>query len=272
MGALSAKIAFTTGCGSGIGRATAIKIGAAGAKVLVTDINEQSAVAVAKEITDAGGDAIAFRVDVREESHFAAATAFAAKRFGGVDLAFNNAANTGYEFTAQDAGVLSMDLDCWDQTFAASLRGVMLACKHVIPEMLKRGGGAIVNTSSQASITGHDALTAYSSAKAGINQLTRQVATQFGYRNIRCNAVAPGLILTPATRANFPKQALQELTEDMLIPDFGTPEDIADIVLFLLSGNSRLITGQVIGADGGAFYHAPRHGKGRAFTNTGGDR
>ncbi|API59898.1 hypothetical protein BSL82_11735 [Tardibacter chloracetimidivorans] len=259
---LSGKVALVTGAGSGIGRAIALRLGTAGCSVAVTDLNPDAAHAVALEITEIGGEAIGLKLDVRREEDFTAAVQAIVAKFGGIDLAVNNAANTATTFTARDRDIASMDLSFWDETMHASLRGAMLGCKHVIPEMIRRGGGAIVNTSSMAGLFGFDSMSAYGAAKAAIVQLSRQVATQAGRHEIRCNTIAPGLILTPAAEAAFSQQSLDEFSRDMLVPGFGRPEDVAEVVAFLLSDSSRLITGQVIALDGGASSHGPRQGRG----------
>jgi NAD(P)-dependent dehydrogenase (short-subunit alcohol dehydrogenase family) len=138
----------------------------------------------------------------------------------------------------------------------------MLTCKHAIPEMVKVGGGSIINMSSGASLSGDRVRTAYGVSKAGVNTLTMYVATGHGKQGIRVNTIVPGLIITDAVRAHIPEHALKSLGSATLTPYLGQPDDIADLVVFLSSDESRYITGQMIAIDGGMSVHAGHVGKG----------
>uniref|UniRef100_UPI00047637BD SDR family NAD(P)-dependent oxidoreductase n=1 Tax=Ideonella sp. B508-1 TaxID=137716 RepID=UPI00047637BD len=139
-----------------------------------------------------------------------------------------------------------------------NLRGTMVACPSAIPHLRRSGGGSIVNTSSDAALAGALSHTAYSASKAAINSLTQNVATQHGQDNIRCNAVSPGLIVTPATRGAYVDSSLgRVMLRHQLSPRFGAPEDIAAAVVFLASDEAGFITGQVLCVDGGALAHQP---------------
>lgn len=268
---LKGKVALVTGAGSGIGKAIAIKLAQEGVKVAVSSIRE-SGLQTAEEIKALGGDAMGLVIDVSKEEHYLAAIPKIVAKWGGIDLAVPCAATTRHEVIVKDRDVVTMDRELWDFTIATSITGAMLCCKHVIPEMLKRGAGDIVNISSQTAAVGHDVMTAYACAKAGINHLTKQVATQYGYRNIRCNALGVGFVVSEHISEHFPRAAMEEMRDDQLLPDFSTPEDVANVVAFLLDSDlSRIITAQVIATDRGAFSHAPRHGKGMPFTDTGSD-
>lgn len=176
----------------------------------------------------------------------------AVNSFGRLDLLHNNAAAISTAHMARDKLVTDMDVEIWDRTMAVNVRGVMLDCKHAIPEMIRQGGGAIVNTSSVASRFGAAQDVAYATSKAAIEALTRYVAAQYGKRRIRCNAVLPSVTLTPAVKANIPEKLMDMLRDfGNCLPYFAEPEDLARVITFLLSDDARHITGQSIAADGG---------------------
>jgi NAD(P)-dependent dehydrogenase (short-subunit alcohol dehydrogenase family) len=157
----------------------------------------------------------------------------------------------------RDRDVETMDLAVWDKTFAVNLRGTMLACKAALPHLAASGNGAIVNTVSNLALQGHVIQTAYSASKAALIQLTRSIAASHGRRGVRCNAVAPGMTMTPALRQAFPPH-IRKLVEDETLRDrLGEPEDIAEAVAFLASDAARNITGQVLVSDGGLSSHVP---------------
>ena len=210
-GKLTGKVAIVTGAASGIGRATALALAAEGAAVVLADLSGDGAERVAREITDAGGRALAQLTDVGDESSIAAMVEAAVKTFGGLDVLHNNAAATEPTLLSGDLELTSMDVAIWDRTLAINLRGPMLGCKHAIPRMLERGGGVIVNTSSAAALAGDLVRSAYGASKAGLDALTRYVATQYGKRGIRCNSIAPGVIATPALAANVPPEQIARL-------------------------------------------------------------
>jgi NAD(P)-dependent dehydrogenase (short-subunit alcohol dehydrogenase family) len=157
----------------------------------------------------------------------------------------------------RDGWIAELEAEIWDRTMAVNLRGPMLGCKYAIPAMLARGGGSIIQTSSASGLAGDLTRAAYSASKAGLDSLTRSVATQYGKQGIRCNSIAPGVIATPAVAANVPKEALDAYLGSTLTPRLGLPEDIAAAVVFLASDDSVFITGQVLSVDGGLLAHHP---------------
>jgi NAD(P)-dependent dehydrogenase (short-subunit alcohol dehydrogenase family) len=179
--------------------------------------------------------------------------------FGRLDMISNIAGAT--TFTHQDTLVTTIDADLWDRIIAINVRSAMLTCKHGIPLMLARGGGAICNTSSGLSFLGDDNSLAYGVGKAGVNTFTKYVATQFGKQGIRSNAVAPGLILTPAARAMMPQPFLDVIEMQTLVPRLGDPQDIANAHKFLLSDEAAFINGEVLSVDGGHRAHQPHTGQ-----------
>jgi NAD(P)-dependent dehydrogenase (short-subunit alcohol dehydrogenase family) len=252
------KVAIVTGGAGGIGRHVARTLADNGAHVAVADIDDTRAGEVADEINAAGGDAAAIRVDLTDETDVAAMIATTVDRFGGVDIIDNNAALTDANVLAQDTTVTDMTVDVWDQMMAVNLRSQMLTCKYAIPHMVQRGGGAIVNMSSGAATSGDLTRTAYSVSKAGIAAFTAYVATQYGRDGIRANTIVPGLILTEPVRAQIPPDMLAMYSRKVLTPFVGEPQDIADLVMFLVSDRARYITGQSIQIDGGMSVHGAR--------------
>ena len=255
MDRLRGKVAIVTGGGGGIGGATARALAREGAAVLVVDINEDAARATVDTIAGAGGRAAQFQADLSDEGQVRAAVGAATSQFGGLDVLHNNAALTDSDFLTEDKAVTELSVDVWERTMEVNLRSQMLMCKHGVPEMVKRGGGSIINMSSGASLKGDRTRTAYGVSKAGVNALTMYVATSHGKKGIRVNTILPGLIITDAVRAHLDEKILASLSKATLTPSVGQPEDIADVVVFLASDESRYITGQMIPVDGGMSAH-----------------
>ena len=258
-GSLAGRVAIVTGAASGIGRASAIALARAGACVVVADLDATGAGRVAAEIASGGGRARAQQADVSDAGAVAAMVAAAVEGFGGLDILHNNAAASDPAVIGSDGELADLDLAVWERTLAVNLRGPMLGCKYAIPRMLARGGGAIVNTSSASGLTGDLARVAYGVSKAGVDSLTRYVATQYGKRGIRCNSIAPGVIATPALEANIPPQMIAIYEQSHLTPRLGSPEDIANAVVFLVSDAAGFITGQTLCVDGGLLAHHPTY-------------
>jgi NAD(P)-dependent dehydrogenase (short-subunit alcohol dehydrogenase family) len=259
MGELDGKIALLTGAASGIGEASARALAAAGAKVVVAALHEGGAKVVADSIVESGGDAVALGFDTSDETQVTEAVAAATSAFGGIDILLNNAAITSVDFMMRDGMIHELDVDLWDQTMAVNLRGYMLCVKHVVPVMLERGGGVIVNTASGAGMQAETVRAAYGTSKAAVIGLTRNVATQYGKLGIRCVAVVPGLIMTKTVAANMPPPMIEMMRRHHLTPEIATPEDIANAVVFLASDRAAFITGSVIPVDGGFSVHSPSY-------------
>jgi NAD(P)-dependent dehydrogenase (short-subunit alcohol dehydrogenase family) len=254
MARLAGKACIVTGAGSGIGRAAAHALAREGAWVLVVDIDAASAQKVAGEI---GPSALPCTADVSDEPSVRRMVQAAVDGFGGVDVLHNNAADSSAATMGRDGDLLELDAAVWDRAFAVNARGVMLGCKHAIPSMLARGGGSIINTSSVASLRGDAHRAAYGASKGAVNALTLYVATMYGKRGIRCNAIAPGVIRTPALDQNVPREALAVFESNTLVPRLGLPEDVAQCVVWLASDASAFVTGQVLRVDGGTMSHHP---------------
>lgn len=247
---LTGKVAVVAGGATGIGAATATRLGAEGAQVIVGDIAIEAAGRTAADITAAGGHATAVGFDLADPDSVAALIAAATATYGGVDALFT----VGADMSAirGDSDVVDIDFTLWDRVMTVNLRGYVAAMKYAIPELLSRGGGAIVNMSSAAAFQGEPARPAYATAKAGIGALTRHVAARWGKEGIRCNAVAPGFTATDAIRSapQWPEleaSALQRIRGTRV----GETDDVASLVAFLLSAEGEWINGQVINIDGG---------------------
>jgi NAD(P)-dependent dehydrogenase (short-subunit alcohol dehydrogenase family) len=253
------KIAIITGAGANIGEACAKMLAAQGAKVVVADINVEGADRVAGEIVASGGTAFAHAVDLGDEASIAALVAAVMARFGRIDILHNNAANTAASQMTRDGALTAMDAEVWDAAFDINTRGTMLMTKHVAPHMMAGGGGSILNTSSGVSILGDVLNPAYSASKAAVNALTRNTATQFGRANIRCNAILPGLVLSPVARAQMTEAQLAMIQRHVLLPRDSVADDIAGAVLWLSSDLGSFVTGQIISVDGGICHHQPHY-------------
>jgi NAD(P)-dependent dehydrogenase (short-subunit alcohol dehydrogenase family) len=169
------------------------------------------------------------------------------KEYGALDILHNNA-----YWAPLNRPLADTTEEEWDRTIDVTLKGVFLGCKYAIPEMIARGGGVIINTASTSGLTGSPAFAAYMAAKGGVIQLTRSVALDYGPYGIRCNAIAPGIIETPATRDILAEpQRRQQLLGRCLVGRIGQPEDVARAALYLASDDSSFMTGHVLVLDGG---------------------
>lgn len=252
---LEGKVAIVTGGAAGIGAATVRIMAALGANVLIADVDEVRSKALVDELTATGAAVASCRTDVTVEDDIRMMIDAAVQEFGGLDILHNNA---GIPRTiAPDCEVVDMTLDWWYKTISAHLTSVMLGCKYAIPQMIARGGGAIVNTSSSSAHAATVDLPAYGVSKAGVHQLTREVAATYGRNNIRCNAVVPGAVLTERGRATLPPDIFRLFATETVLPRLTLPEDIANVVVFLASEASAMITGQAITVDGGMMIKLP---------------
>lgn len=257
---LHGKAAIITGGAGGIGFATAQLMTARGARVAIADIVRDRAEECAARLPGA----IALHLDLESEPSITAMVADAAKAFGRLDIINNTAALLGPDIAQADGDVEKMATDLWDRTYAVNVRGTMIACRAALPH-LRATRGNIVNTVSNLALQGHIIQAAYSSSKAALIQLTRAIAASHGKLGVRCNAVAPGMTMTPALREAFPPE-LRKVVEDETCRDqLGEPEDIAQAIAFLASDAARNITGHVLVSDGGGVSHVPGISGFRAF-------
>jgi NAD(P)-dependent dehydrogenase (short-subunit alcohol dehydrogenase family) len=250
MGQFDGKVILITGAGGGLGSAMARVMSARGGSIAVADIDLSRAEQTAQAVREAGGKAVAIRADLMDEAEVTAMVAGAVEAFGGLDILVNNAYNSSPKIAKGDSlGITNLTGEVWDATMAVNGRGAMFCCKHAIPEMLKRGGGSIVNIVSVAGLKGGHALAAYGSSKAALASLTRYIAVAYGKQNIRCNAVAPGTCVHERMKDLVDPSVLE--TTGVLGNRLGNPNDIAYAVAFLASDEAGYITGQVLAVDGG---------------------
>lgn len=242
------QVALVTGGGSGIGRASAVLFASRGASVVVADLDEGGGAATVEQIDAAGGTARFVRTDVADPAQVEAMVAFATEHFGRLDVALNNAG-----LPSTYAALAEQTLADWDRTIAVNLTSVFLSLQAEIPVMLETGGGAIVNTSSAAGLMGFAHLPAYVASKHGVIGLTKSVALEFARQGVRVNAVCPGTIRTQMlegfTGGN--EEALQGMGRMQPIGRLGTPDEVAEAIVWLCSGAASFVTGHAMAVDGG---------------------
>jgi NAD(P)-dependent dehydrogenase (short-subunit alcohol dehydrogenase family) len=244
-------VAMVTGGARGIGLATAQLLAADGIRVVVVDRDAAAGEQAAVVIRDAGGEALPLSTDVSREEEVAALFEAVGDAFGRLDILVNNAA--ALNLLAGDNRAAEIDTANWRATFDVNVTGTMLCTRSALRLMLPAGRGAIVNCSSVSSLGGEFGQTAYGASKAAINQFTRAVATQYGRRGIRCNAVAPGLTQTRSGRVDSTR--LARYRRHHATAYLGEPTDIARAITFLATDAGRFVTGQLLTVDGGATSH-----------------
>jgi NAD(P)-dependent dehydrogenase (short-subunit alcohol dehydrogenase family) len=251
---LDHKVAIVTGGASGIGQATALLFAREGARVAVFDLDEAGGQQTVEEIQSNGGSAILVRTDVSLARDVEPAVKRAVEEFGRLDAIFNGAGLSGRKWG--DGPTADCTEEAWDRVLAINLKSVFLGCKYAIREMLKTGGGAIVNLSSVLGLVGGDedfATHAYAASKGGIISLTRSIAAYYAPQKIRANVICPGLIATPMSQRAQANEAIRSRLNDLqpLTGDFGQPIDVAQAALYLASDQSKFVTGAVLTVDGG---------------------
>ncbi len=243
MALFEGKVALVTGAGGGIGRATALAFAREGAKVMVSDVNAASGDETVAMIRKAGGTAVFKACNVASEQEVKALVEGTVAEFGRLDCAFNNA---GISNSRQD-----FDLDLFRRTIEINLNGVAYGLKFEIEQMLKQGGGTIVNTSSIAGLSGQGTLD-YTASKHGVVGLTRSAALRYAAMGIRINAVCPGVIATGMTDPLLKDPVMKARIEAMTpMQRMGTADEIAEAVIWLCSGKASFVTGQALAVDGG---------------------
>ncbi|HEY3851541.1 MAG TPA: SDR family oxidoreductase [Steroidobacteraceae bacterium] len=253
---LNGRVAIVTGAGGrgGIGECTARALAEAGARVVLADLGESKLEETTAALLGQGHDVAHCATDISSERSVEALIRFAREKYGRIDILDNNAASQGQP---EDRDLVSMPVELWDHIMGVNARGAMLMCKHVLPVMIDGGGGSIINISSGTSIAGDFFATAYAASKGAVNTLTRYVATQYGSQGIRCNALVLGLIATPVLERAMPEPIREIFQNAKLVGRLGDPKDVAEMVVFLASGRSSFITGQLLPVDGGFYAHTP---------------
>lgn len=242
------KVALVTGGASGIGRATVEQLAAAGARVVVADLDDVQGVGVADAVNASGGEAVFVRTDVAVPDEVEAMVAATLDRFERLDVAVNNAGRPGTY-----AALTDQTLEDWERTLAVNLTGTFLCLRAEIGAMVAAGGGAIVNVASAAGLMGFAHLPAYVASKHGVIGLTKSVALEFARSGIRVNAVCPGNVRTQMLEgfAGGDEQTLQGMGRMQPIGRLGTPQEVAEAIVWLCSDAASFVTGHAMAVDGG---------------------
>jgi len=244
---LGDKTAIITGGASGIGRAAALRFAAEGAQLVIADVNGNGGRETAQLIEQQGGKAFFIETNVSDSKQVKDLVSATVEAYGKLDILFNNAG-----IGNPDVKSVDLDEDEWDRIIDINLKGVFLGIKHAVPELKKAGGGAIINTSSLLGIKGQKYLAAYNASKAGVILLTQNAALEYGRDNIRVNAIAPGVIDTQIIEGwKNDERKWPIISRANALGRIGTPEEVANAVLFLASEEASFITGATLSVDGG---------------------
>ena len=248
---LKDKVAVITGAGRGIGRAAAEAFAREGAKVVLVDINEDLGAGAERDIRDGGGAASFVRADISKSADVQALFEATKKAYGAIHVLYNNAS---VFLRKEDGPVTEIDEETWERVIGVNLRGLYLCCKYGIPLIIESGGGAVINTSSSAGVMGVPGCDAYTATKGATISLTRSMAVAFGPRGVRVNCIAPAGIDTEMvgeSSLDDPDFDAEYFFKRAPLGRLGTPEEVANLAVFLASDESSYITGAILRADGG---------------------
>jgi NAD(P)-dependent dehydrogenase (short-subunit alcohol dehydrogenase family) len=248
------KVIAIAGGSGGIGSAVSKRLAAEGAIVMVGDVNLRAAEQTAAEIEAQGGRAMPVKLDIGDETSVESFVQAAVTTHGGIDGFHVNAMDASRR--DDDIDLVTMDMSAYDYMMHVNLRGYFLCTRHAVPQLLKRGGGCMLYTSSGAAYVGMDTKPVYAMGKSAIHALSRNVASRWGKQGVRSNVIAPGLIFHPAVEASLGAQAVEGMLKAVKSPRLGAPPDIAAMAALLLSDEGAFVTGQVICVDGGATMRA----------------
>ena len=244
-GRLAGKVAVVTGAGAGIGEATAIAMAREGARVVLADVLPDRVEALANRIAGDGGEVLSRPFDVTDDAAWPGFVQDVVERFGRIDALFNNAGGG----SGKDGSVVDLDLDEFWRVVRVDLYGTLLGCRHVLPVMAEQRAGSVVNIASLRAVMGTRGGDAYTAAKGGVLALSRALAVQWAEQGIRVNVLAPGVVLSERVRAMIPPE--DPIYRKMLLGP-AEPADVAELVVYLASDESRRMTGAVLRLDGGA--------------------
>ncbi|SCW54170.1 NAD(P)-dependent dehydrogenase, short-chain alcohol dehydrogenase family [Paenibacillus tianmuensis] len=248
------KVTLITGSGSGIGKSTAQLFAREGATVIVNDLAEDKGLETVEEIRQAGGNAMFVQADVTNPESVQALVDTVISKYGRIDVLFNNAGISGV------GAIHEVEPEAWDRVITVNIRGTFLPCKYVVPHMMQRKEGSIINMSSCIAEIGLARRASYSATKGAVLALTKSMQVDYAPYNIRVNALLPGTILTPfvenylRTSYDNPEEAYESLKKRQLSGDLGRPDDVANAALFLASDESKFMMGSPLYIDGGAVF------------------
>jgi NAD(P)-dependent dehydrogenase (short-subunit alcohol dehydrogenase family) len=248
------KVVAIAGGAGGIGSGVSLRLAAEGAAVMVGDINFEDASRVAAEIQARGGRATPFMLNIGDEASVIEFIETCVRLYGGLDGFHANALDASRR--EDDDDLITMDLATYDQMMGVNARGYVLCTRYAVPQLLKRGGGAMLYTSSGAAYAGDGTRPVYAMSKSAVHALSRYVASRWGKQGVRSNVIAPGLIVHAGVRAVLDEAALEKTLAGVKTPRLGEPEDIAAMAALLLSDDGAFVTGQVISVDGGGTMRA----------------
>lgn len=254
MRGLKNKVIIVAGVTSGMGEATAIRLAEEGAKVVVAGRTVEACERIAENIRQSGGIAEALYYDQSEEGKIVALVATTVEKFGRLDGLLCNAAELRKEVTSNDGDLGTMSVELWERLFKVNTIGYALLMREAIPHMLKNGGGSIVLISSEAARMGMKNRHCYAVTKAGVEAMVRSVAERWGQEGIRCNSIAPGIVMTEKAQRDIAKELLDQMKSRLRSPRLGLSSDIAAAAAFLLSDDGEWVQGQVISVNGGSFF------------------
>lgn len=255
MSRLADKVVVIAGGATGIGAATAARLGNEGACVVVGDINGVGAESTATAVREQGGRASATAFDLADEQSVAALFQHAKATFGRLDGLFNVGADLSPQTIGRDSNIVDVPMEVWRRTLDVNLTGYMLTIRHALPLLLESGGGAIVNTVSGLVLRGDRDHPSYGAAKGGLIPLALHVASRWGKQGIRCNTLAPGVVLTENQLQTITDEQRSKIMEALPSTRFGRPADIAAMAALLLSDEGEWINGQLIAVNGGGAFH-----------------
>lgn len=247
MESMKDKVIIVTGATSGIGREVALLFASCGIKVTAAGRDELAGLSLIDEIIQRGGDALFVKTDVSKAESVKALVKAAKEHFGGIDYAFNNAGIEGAL-----GPIVEMKEDAWDHVININLKGIWLCLKYEFPEIVLRGGGVIVNTSSSLSKLGLSGTSAYAASKAGVDAITQVAAIEYGKHGVRVNAINPGAVDTPMLQRIYSSDQMERIKNSNPLNKIATPKDVAQTVLWLCSPMSSHVNGISVLIDGGS--------------------